>query len=312
MINDFLQNISSRLRNENALSDITWSMCQTSENFKKLFLNFFFPEVVFDNITRFERESSEGDSRPDFLIKNRDQIYLIECKIGDRNHHFEQYCTTFNIPSTQLGYITNYVLWKESFKTKTWHEFYDMLNENIPENISAEKELFTAYLGYLRNVCSIVKITRKMKIEQVYSLYSFTEILKSSLNRSIDNYTLEIYKQDLQTEWSGFYFKVSVQSKVEIKDIWIWAGIYYNREKPLICIAIDNKENWGKPFFDILETPKLKSDQLIYAKEPSPGNNQYFVYTNDNFNTMFDNASNAKEQQHILEEYIDEVIRLYI
>ncbi len=125
MVEYFFENLAYRKRNENDLSDVTWALCMASHSFQTLFLNFFFSSVEFSDITMFEREKSEGDSRPDFLIENSGLIYLIECKINDRNHHFEQYTSTFGIPNERLGYITNYKMFKDGFIVKTWEEFYD-------------------------------------------------------------------------------------------------------------------------------------------------------------------------------------------
>ena len=71
---DFFETLSFRLKNENDLSDITWAMCLSCESFRNDFLHFFFPEMVIDKNISIEREVSENDSRPDFLIENKDRI----------------------------------------------------------------------------------------------------------------------------------------------------------------------------------------------------------------------------------------------
>ena len=91
---EFISNLSFRLNKENDLSDITWAMCETSDLFLTEFLAFFFPNVDFDEVT-LQREVANDDSRPDFYFEYNDKIYLIECKIWDRNHHFAQYTKRF-------------------------------------------------------------------------------------------------------------------------------------------------------------------------------------------------------------------------
>ncbi|MDR2834822.1 MAG: hypothetical protein LBV69_01285 [Bacteroidales bacterium] len=86
IIRDFFHNLSWRFAKENDLSDITWAVCQSSEKFRMLFLQFFFPNVEFNNINSFDREITKDDSRADFVIDNDGQIFVVECKIGDTNH----------------------------------------------------------------------------------------------------------------------------------------------------------------------------------------------------------------------------------
>ena len=57
-----------------------------------------------------EREIAANDSRPDFVIYNGEETYLIENKINDHNQHFGQYDKTFNVAPERFGYIANYVI----------------------------------------------------------------------------------------------------------------------------------------------------------------------------------------------------------
>ena len=88
LIENFISNLSLRLNSENNLSDITWTMCQTSEFFQATFLQFFFPKENFDEVF-LQRELPDEDSRPDFYFEHKGKVFLIECKIWDRNQHFE-------------------------------------------------------------------------------------------------------------------------------------------------------------------------------------------------------------------------------
>lgn len=149
----FIENLSYRFRSENDLSDLTWTMCQTSDKFQFIFLKFFFPFFKKDCSNIYiERERTNDDSRPDFVLEYNNQTFVIENKIEDRNHHFEQYLKTFKIDTDHLGYIANYKIVKTGFVTHTWKELYLYLEQHIPLE---EKTLWEAYLRYIRNVCNI-------------------------------------------------------------------------------------------------------------------------------------------------------------
>ena len=302
MIEVFLETLSGRKRSENDLSDITWALCLSSHSFQSLFLNFFFPDTKFLNITRFEREKSEGDSRPDFLIENNGITYLIECKIYDRNHHFEQYTSTFNIPNERLGYITNYKMTQKGFVVKTWEEFYDHVANNLPESEN-EKACWNGYLRYLQNVCSIIKITKKMDLNGMYSLYSFTELLKKLVERTETEYELRYYSEKNihgGNGISGCYFEINYFNNL-IETTWAWIGVYYNREKPLICMGFENKQGWGKPVYEIIEKQisKIESDEF-YEKPYYEDDAIWFELTKEKHEEF--NSSDLNGQKQIIKE----------
>jgi hypothetical protein len=308
MIENFLGILSGRRRSENDLSDITWALCLSSHSFQSLFVNFFFPDTEFLNITRFEREKSEGDSRPDFLIENNGIIYLIECKIYDRNHHFEQYTSTFNIPNGRLGYITNYKMTQNGFTIKTWEELYDHVKKYLPESES-EKALWTGYLRYLESVCGIIKITKKMNLKGMYSLYSFTELLKKLVNRTGTNFELLYYSNKNIAGGngiSGCYFEIKYSNEI-IKTTWAWIGIYYEREYPLICLGFEDKQGWGKPVYEIIDKQldKIKEDEYCTIPYHEDGS-IWFELTEDK-HREFDTVD-LEGQKQIIINFMDRVI----
>src|SRR5690349_15034290 len=102
MIEAFFDNLSVRLSNENHLSDITWAIAEASPVFRNLFLHFFFEEVgPGTEIDLFRREHSDGDCRPDFFFRAGRKEYIIEVKLWDTNHHFDQYKAKY--PTAKLG-----------------------------------------------------------------------------------------------------------------------------------------------------------------------------------------------------------------
>ena len=308
MIENFLEILSVRKRSENDLSDVTWALCLSSHTFQTLFLNFFFPDIEFLNITRFEREKSEGDSRPDFLIENDGVIYLIECKIYDSNHHFEQYTSTFNIPNERLGYITNYKMTQNGFIVKTWEDLYDYVTNNLPESEN-EKALWTGYLKYLKSVCGIIKITKKMDLKGMYSLYSFTELLKKLVNRAETEFELRYYSnKNIQggNGISGCYFEIKY-SKDLINTTWAWIGIYYERENPLICLGFEDKQGWGKPVYELLDSRLDKIERDEFCTKPYREDGAIWFELTDEKHKEFDKIS-LVEQIQLIKEFMDRVI----
>lgn len=118
----FFEAFSERAYKENDLSDVTYAMCEADLKFRQFFLDFFFHESHLDahNVT-IEREHPDALGRPDFWIKDdKGVLYIVEVKIWDGNHHFEQYYNILSVNNGEnstredvaawrrLGYIANY------------------------------------------------------------------------------------------------------------------------------------------------------------------------------------------------------------
>lgn len=88
----FFSALAERAYKENDLSDVTYALLEANNAFRQFFLDFFFPHEGLEGVkVVIEREHVIGDSRPDFWIRNRNEVYLVEVKIWDGGHHFEQY-----------------------------------------------------------------------------------------------------------------------------------------------------------------------------------------------------------------------------
>lgn len=277
MLAEFISNLSYRFRSENDLSDVTWTLCQTSDKFQCVFLRFFFPWMEEDcGEIYIEREQSNDDSRPDFVFDYNGETYLIENKIGDKKHHFEQYVKRFKIAPNQLGYITNYPLKKDGFTTHTWTEFYKYTQASIPDD---ERQLWTAYLSYLHDVCYIFIPTKAMDLKGMHSLYTFYRSLDEVVSVDNDSFTSCLYNSLRDTNhggnflWEprdgvmGKYFEVKFKN-IKIKKSWGWIGVYFDRENPVICLGFCNREGWGKPVYSLL-SPKLEDiSETIISSAP--------------------------------------------
>ena len=196
------------MRNENDLSDFIWAACASSEWFKSFVLNFFFPNRFTPDEIRnieIEREKSIGVGRPDFYFQDKNGLtYYIENKIGDENHHFDQY--TKKSPSKEereagftdpdkLGYIANYEISEEGYVTHTWEEFYDSLhNEFKTIDDLVEKSLMEGICAYIQNVCCIFKATKPMDYNAIQSVITFMNIASKVVKQDTVDYTIEVYK----------------------------------------------------------------------------------------------------------------------
>ena len=314
-LEQFITNLAYRFRNENDLSVMTWTLCQTSDLFLESFINFFFPGLCCESIS-LKREVSEDDSRPDFFFKYNNETYLIECKIYDRQHHFEQYIKRFKIPNNHLGYITNYPLLKSGFEVHTWTELYSYLKKLIP---AKESGLWNGYLSYLENVCNIFINESPMNLDGMFSVYTFYRSLDEVFAFDNDRYTSSVYNSKKDTNNGGNftrstprdgvigkYFGVSFK-QVRWKKSWGWMGVYFEREHPLICVGFDSRDGWGKPIYDLLinRCNDIKAgkyyDKPYYDEE---SNAVWFDFKKD---AEFNKLTDCQEQINLLRSFLAEV-----
>ena len=331
----FFSSLSERMYNENRLSDITWVMCQVSDDFKFLFVKFFFEDIKKKDCREIEieREKQQDDGRPDFYFEFDNKVFLMENKINDRNHHFHQYLQVCKEPSN-LGYITNYVIkdeddiyennnvnkWKElyneGFRVHTWEEFYDYMKTCMKNNSSTlneeEYNLWEGYLEYVKKVCSILKINKVMKIDGLYSLYSLMTILeKLCRDGKGDNYSLSFYTEGTmstskcQRGISGINFELTYKQSCNEK-IWGWIGVYYDREKPEIWMGFDNADAWGRKYIDMIDRNRLSEGKTFDL--PRFEDNALWFRLNEKQMDIFEKATKVEEQELVLKHFMDEVI----
>lgn len=314
MIEDFLSILSERFYHENDLSDITWAMCQTSNMFLTAFLDFFFPNVPFDEIY-LEREAADGDCRPDFKFEYEGKTYLIECKIWDPNHHFEQYIKHYKITPEQLGYITNYPMQQKGFVVRTWTELYLFLKKQIP---SEESELWNGYLSYLQSVCNIYIFEKHMNLEGMFSLYTFYHSLDEVFAVDNEKYNSHLYNSLKDTNNGGYrlygpregvmgkYFEVKFKG-IRMKETWGWMGVFFEREHPLICVCFDFREDWGKPVYNLLMSHLGQIGAGKYFVEPKEEEDGA-VWFEFNKAAEFNELKDLNAQIELLKSYFIEVL----
>ena len=334
LVKQFFSFLSERMYNENRLSDITWALCQVSGIFKSSFVKFFFENIEDSKGIEIEREKQQDEGRPDFYFELDNKVFLIENKINDRNHHFHQYLETCKEPS-RLGYITNYVIkdeddidensnikkWKElyneGFRVHTWEEFYDYMNscmESYSNNLNEEeRNLWVGYLEYVKKVCSIIKIEKVMKIEGLYSLYSLMTILEKLCRESKGcNYSLSFYSEGTMSKSkcergiSGINFKLIYSTSCN-EEIWGWIGVYYNIEEPEIWMGFDKSDGWGRKYIEKITNPKIFLEGHTFEK-PCDEEGALWFKMNEKTKYTLEQATNVKEQETILKDFMDEVI----
>lgn len=319
-IEEFISNLAVRFRNENDLSDITWSMCQSSMLFKKMFLGFFnFKEINNGNVAAIDiqREVSNEDSRPDFVFEVDGKEYLIENKIWDRDLHYEKYIKTYKITERgRLKYITAYTISKEDYYADfyTWKHFYEYLKEKVP---SEEYSLWAGYLDYIKQVCNIFYTDRPMDLKGMFSLYSFYNSLDGIFELSGNGYNSTLYlgSQKGGNSFSspikgamGKYFEIDVNSLPSEK-IRGWMGVYFNKENPDICICFYPDKGWGKPVYDYF---KNNNHHITGESFKGPDEEDGAIWFEFSKAEEFDQKKNITSQIELLQAFFKEVVETAI
>lgn len=308
MYNKLLENISKRLSSENALSDITWAYAITSESFRQCFLKFFFADYESsEKILSFKREYVRGNSRPDFYIQTTRSEYIIECKIFDRNHHFDDYRKSF--PHSNFGYIANYKITnKENVQIRTWHQLHNFLQKEV-ESLQGTEEinLFYSYLSYLKQVCNINTI-KLMKLNDINSLIQLNLTIRKVLNENPDldeiDYDGKVKNLD-DYRYGKYYGLKKIVSNIKI---WPYIGVYFNADKVVIYTEIN--EEWCTEAFNY-----LKSENELRAGEyydiPYFDDDYRSSYSLELKKQYFDElnmSQNVEEQERLIKQYIHEIL----
>ncbi len=314
IVSQFLVNLSKRLYNENSLCDITWSLCETIPEFKRLFIEFFFetgineaPDIVI------EREFPSGKSRVDFrFIHTQEEIeteYIIEAKIYDGNDHHIQYLKDF--PKARFGWIANYKkIQNESneIAVKTWEEFYDYLQGHLTKVTSAEAVLFiNGYCNYIKSVCSIIKM-KKITLDKVSSLFYFNTIINEFVNSIHNEIQCKKYPSTAAISASGYgsYFTLKRVGSRKNNEYYPWFGVGFDETGQWIGVQL-SRANGG----DIYNyfTAKYNTKEGEYFKKPELNEDDelWFKLKDAHFN-LFNEEQSVEKQKTILSVFFKEVI----
>lgn len=307
MTDNFFNKLSERFKSENDLSDITWAIGEACPIFQKLFIQFFFKDITdLSKISIFKREHSDETCRPDFYIKIDNVEIIIECKINDRCHHFDQY--KFQFPSARFGYITNYPLSyiDKNYEIRQWSGFKKFIQQELQsETDEFAIDLISGYLKYLTNVCGIFNL-KKMNLNNLSSLYHFNHLIKKIVNSIEDNET-SLYNQgkNYDADRSGQYFEFKISDTIKI---WPWLGVYYTER---VCIYLEFNQKWCKKVFDNIELEKFVDGGEYFNapyKDDDYGPAVCFEMKENYFAKFNDKETTVDEQEAIVRRFTNEVI----
>jgi len=306
----FIENLSKKFRKENDLSDITWALAEASQEFKILFLSFFWDDINDSTIIlNFEREYSESNKRPDFYIETRTEKYLIEVKINDRNHHFESFLKKF--PDYKYGYITNYSLlnfpisYRERFVIKTWEEFAYYLESQLKsDKISGDsKAMVEGYSKFIISVCSIFKL-KKMNVESLSSLFHFNKLIQKIIGKPVADLEVSINNKpkNFNEDKSGYSFELKKKNSEIV--FYPWFGIYYNEDpaKTTICIRFNQIDS--EPVYNFVQS---KPEEGAYYVKPFIEDEAWFELKQNHFE-MFNKEASVEKQEELLTNFYNEVV----
>lgn len=282
-LNKFFKALSERAYKENDLSDVTYSMCESNKVFRQFFLDFFFRSFNINaEAVTITREEKTELGRPDFYIRRGDELFIVEVKIWDGNHHFKQYKGILdkNVEEDKeknwkrLGYIANYeqvkkIVIKELEDGKsvaaeklcpvyTWKDFVSELEEYSCFDDSA----ISAYVEYVKRVCPYDDFKldgQNLNLSGFKSVQEFENAVVGeicALEKSNDYNFSSYYKSPryfISQHRMGHFFEFDLpvnKEKNESKRVWGWIGAYYRNKGAVVCVEFEDRDGWGKPVCD--------------------------------------------------------------
>lgn len=308
MLTELFKNLASYYYLENDLSNIAVALCNSDNHFRDKFITFFFPDINPDDIESIKREVPDTNgkgSRVDIFItlKNDTSPYLIEVKIGDRNHHFGQYEDAYGIDRKRLGYITNYYCHEgleQGYDVKTWEDFYDSLIE------SESDELSLGFAAYIKSVCKIIRYKTPMRFENLHSLTQFMKIAKDIVCKNGFPNTRQFCYPNSMFEWFG------IKDSGD-KDGYVAAhlGIWFDNDVAITFGISNNQE-----FSNKLLANKHIFDTATYCGHPYADPNwnktDVWIELKDDWMTKLSQAADPEVQRNILQSFFIEAKSLIL
>ena len=311
ILKSFFAHLSERWSNENSLSDITWAVAKADPTFMKTFMDAFGFDFTMEKPWEMYREISENDRRPDFRIEQGDNLFIIENKIYDRNNHFSEYADQFE--TAKRGFIANYrveqkVVQKYGFVCITWEDFIGMLSKEIqeidPEIINERILMRQAYIEYVREVCTIVDI-KKIKLDNIVSLYHFNNLLKRVIQSPIENYECWLYNRGTPYDDSSSGRYLGLRRKGSKVEVYPWFGIWYEEKTPSILLCFGKE--WSRYFYNRYDVKQSKGIYFDKAYNDEYNSNAITFELNVKNMQEFMKGS-VKKQEEILHNFFKEVV----
>jgi hypothetical protein len=308
-VTDFIEGLSSYYTKENDLSNLTCLICNSSENFKSKFLQFFFPDINVKNVDSIQREVTDCNGygcRVDIYVtlQDDDSPYIIEVKIYDAQHHFGTYEAAYNIDKIRFGYITNYVCaegLERGYNVKTWEELYKYLT-----SFDDNDELTLGYLAYLKNTCNITIYDKPMNILGLKTIPCFIDTAKKLISTQRD--WVETSQRRVYIDRNGlnvsFTFKFIGQK--ERRDGFGLLGIWFNN--PSITFGVDDREWLSNRIMERSQEFDGQTFDCPYYDYKWDDNDIWFDMDKKYFD-KFNTAGNYEQQYKILNNFFEEVLK---
>lgn len=295
-VNNFFSYLSLRGK-ENYLSDIIATYCNVSFTFKKVFLEFMFPndEIMSRCPSAIEREVSanKGKYRFDLYFSTVDGAeYVIENKIYDRNDHFNEYS---KIIPNNLGLITNYeTTGSIKYKNKhTWLEFFNhivKIKTIFPAN---EILLIEGLINYIKGTCNIMD-ERNFNLSKLNDLGYIIKLFKQIMDNA--GYTINYRAKGSAENRIGFWGYKEPRS--------YWFGVYLDEEQGFsIWGGIYNYELKGKQFKNL----KYSNFHSITKED----NCWWFELKQNYLNKLCNDSLDYDKKHKLIKDFINEIEAIY-
>ena len=296
VIKHFFSSLAERLNHENDLSDITYSLCNSNEEFRRVFLKYCFEKDI--DTRDFYREYAQDDSRPDFQFHDLNgKQYILEVKIYDKNQHFLQYMEQF--PNAKFAFIANYEHNKISnWKVKTWKGFYTELIKSECYN----DELVVGYAEFVKKVINYKEIV-KMNFNNIDTLTSFIECLKEvSESKSYEEYNST--KSFCESYYGKHFSK---------ENMYYWFGLYIPDKT--IYLGFKTKDKTWVPEEISLKLKQFigKTGTFFDTPQSYPDGNygDLFFPLKKEYNQKFlRDLVTLEEQKEIIQKFYDELFQI--
>lgn len=307
-MNKVFEKLASRWYSENSLSDVTWAFAEGYPAFKRSFINFFFydfPETVDDELPTLIREHAVAGARVDFFFKHRAQDHLIEVKIWDQSHHFDQYKDAYK--NSKKGYITNYNYPEtDDYQMRRWIGFKEYLEAEINRSVDLEyKSIVEFYLSYLKSVCNLKDIP-KVDLTKSSSLHPFSTLLVKIAQQGHKDFKIRLNWGAKSFDQSRYGIYLNVQPKDSAKEYWCWIGLYLQDSNPYIYMDLNISQ------LHLSEGYYKSLTEGIYHKLPEVDREfypaVYYVLKGEKEEEFHRTETNSAEQERILGSFFSEVL----
>jgi len=306
-INSIFRNLAKRLSNENDLSDFLWATMETVPDLKIDFCRYFNFEPTHGEPIVIKREESIPTGRPDFVVRSRMRMLIVEVKLGDSNYHFKQYMSAFPEEAVAFGLLTNHRLYHDDFQEAlnsgwTVREWDGFLHHISKCKYGEYQAIVDGYLEYAKEVCGVITMRdMRFDIQSLYSVYVLAKLARKVVPIDQPEFVCRVYsRQDRAFGdcWAGIMYELAPKNNGQEK-LWPYLGLVFeNPEKVRLCVALDY--DWNKKLVQKIRAMKTRAEGLEIEDFPDGGGVNLFMpdIEFEKFNTH-----GIDEQKEMLDEF---------